>query len=116
MDSELNFAAYREAVTGTPPGVGAVVTSPDGNTRFAFDGIENGAPSYVVADYGSHFGTDGPPPGGAELAFVRLAQQQLAITSPIVWLVQNEADVPELKNHLSRAGIDQIQVIHRPAN
>lgn len=116
MDSDLNYAAYREAATGTPPGVGAVVTSPDGNTRFAFDGIEDGAPSYVVADYGSHFGDDGPPPGGAELAFVRLAQQQLAITSPIIWLVQHEADATEITTHLNRADIDQIQVIHRPAN
>lgn len=112
MDSDLSLAAYREAVTGTPAGIGVMVTGTDGS-KYAFDGLEDGIPVHVIADYRTHFTTDRKTATETELAFERLAQKQLSITSPVVWLVQHEADALQLQGQLNRPGIDQLQIIYR---
>lgn len=117
MPQALDWATYREAVTGVPAGVALKVDNDNGDS-FDFDAVEGNTLIHAVADYAEHFGNSGPPRGGYESAYTRLAEAQSRASNgaQIRWLCQHEGDVAPLNDILHRAGLANIQAEYRPAN
>lgn len=109
---------YKEFVTGAPEGVYYLVRHPATNRSYNFDGYLNGHLIWTIADYAHQFDGVGPLVGGLEGAYIDSARLQDAVRQgyPVMWCVQQAADVDRLRSLLADAGVAGIVVQHMPSS